>query len=519
MLGPFQAFDFGVRVKSDDIVALLDRTAHPFSPSGGRCEIGPAGGRYKRTPSNDLRNTPSSHTHIIKPGIPEPQGERSQCFASMPIDQSIRAGPAVVISAAPGGVTMAPISSGQIIRLTAVITAHSRALVQSICDLVVLLIEAFAKLFRAIRTRAVLVARWIWEAYCRLENKLIAGVVFLLHLALIARAIVCLLAIGGLLGYVQWWLALVLYVLFLGIAGIVSWRPPEKDAAEAAVAWERHSTFFTPFIRWTLRLTIFIVSTYFLYLRGSLDFSESSTDFSPRPGGQVSESLIARAPRTPEVIAHRTDPSPERQNPVEIIPTVPTVPTVSIPPHREVEAPIPEVRPPEAGVKSSEQAQDRGFRARMAPSPILPRPIEPPRPMVAPPISEPSGSDSAGPKPGDSETRTKVTVQPDPTPAPACIAANTGNFGFINSKTIRTLKVLVYESDGSQSPRQLKLALGQIDYVRDFPAGTHRYVVTYRRQAPRSSFSRSVPMTVEDFTVKEGQIFVEQCKSGFMELE
>jgi len=118
---------------------------------------------------------------------------------------------------------------------------------------------------------------------------------------------------------------------------------------------------------------------------------------------------------------------------------------------------------------------------------------------------------SEGPKTGDSATRTKEKGP--------CSEANTGNYGFTNTKKVTVFTVIVYYREGADSSRTITVPPGQTQYVYDFPAGRHNYMVTYRAQVPIMAFPPGAPTTEKDVAYLRGEINVEQCKSGILEIK
>jgi hypothetical protein len=100
-----------------------------------------------------------------------------------------------------------------------------------------------------------------------------------------------------------------------------------------------------------------------------------------------------------------------------------------------------------------------------------------------------------------------------------CAEANTGHYGFSNPKTVTRFTVIVYYREGSDSNRTIMVPPGQTQYVYDFPAGAHSYLVTYRAQVPIMPFPPGAPTMEQDVIYLRGQIYVEQCKSGVLEMK
>jgi hypothetical protein len=101
---------------------------------------------------------------------------------------------------------------------------------------------------------------------------------------------------------------------------------------------------------------------------------------------------------------------------------------------------------------------------------------------------------------------------------PACSDADTGTYGFTNTKSEKVFTVILYYREGSDEGRTITVPPGQTQYVYDFPAGGHNYIVTYRAMVPIMSFPPGAPTMPQDVIYLRGEINVEQCKSGVMEI-
>jgi hypothetical protein len=101
---------------------------------------------------------------------------------------------------------------------------------------------------------------------------------------------------------------------------------------------------------------------------------------------------------------------------------------------------------------------------------------------------------------------------------PACSDADTGTYGFTNTKSETVFTVVLYYREGSDEGRTITVPPGQTQYVYDFPAGGHNYIVTYRAMVPIMSFPPGAPTMPQDVIYLRGEINVEQCKSGVMEI-
>lgn len=130
-----------------------------------------------------------------------------------------------------------------------------------------------------------------------------------------------------------------------------------------------------------------------------------------------------------------------------------------------------------------------------------------------------TGNTSEGPKTDDSATQTKEKPQPNRRSPPTCSEANTGHYGFTNTKTVTVFTVTVYYREGSDLSRIITVRPGQTQYVYDFPAGGHSYLVTYRAQVPIMDFPPGAPTMEKDVLYQQGQIYVEQCKSGVLDIK
>lgn len=137
------------------------------------------------------------------------------------------------------------------------------------------------------------------------------------------------------------------------------------------------------------------------------------------------------------------------------------------------------------------------------------------RPRIAEP-PEPSPSPSPSPQPGDSPPQSPQPTQRKPL---TCSEADTGHFGFTNTKRETVFTVTVYYREGEDLGRIITVPPGQTQYVYDFPAGRHNYLVTYRGQVPIVTFPPGAPTTLQDVIYLRGEIYVEQCKSGVLEIK
>jgi hypothetical protein len=102
--------------------------------------------------------------------------------------------------------------------------------------------------------------------------------------------------------------------------------------------------------------------------------------------------------------------------------------------------------------------------------------------------------------------------------AAECREKNTGNFGFTNTKTVTRFTVTVYVRGGSEANRTVIVLPGQTQYIYDFPAGAHNYLITYRAQVPIMSFPPGAPTMEQDVVYLRGQIYVEQCGSTTLKI-
>lgn len=100
-----------------------------------------------------------------------------------------------------------------------------------------------------------------------------------------------------------------------------------------------------------------------------------------------------------------------------------------------------------------------------------------------------------------------------------CSEGNTGHFGFANTKTTTRFTVVVYLRQGSDSNRTITVPPRDTQFVYDFPAGAHSYMVTYRAQVPIMPFPPGAPTMERDVIYQQGQVYVEQCKSKILELK
>jgi hypothetical protein len=100
------------------------------------------------------------------------------------------------------------------------------------------------------------------------------------------------------------------------------------------------------------------------------------------------------------------------------------------------------------------------------------------------------------------------------------LAANPtpGKYGFTNTKSETVFTVILYYREGSDEGRTITVPPGQTQYVYEFPAGAHNYIVTYRAMVPIMSFPPGAPTMPQDVIYLRGEINVEQCKTGSMEI-
>jgi len=120
------------------------------------------------------------------------------------------------------------------------------------------------------------------------------------------------------------------------------------------------------------------------------------------------------------------------------------------------------------------------------------------------------------------EASPSATVPTNATPEthrrPACSDADTGTYGFTSTKSEPVFTVTLYYREGSDEGRTITVPPGQTQYVYDFPAGGHNYIVTYRAMVPIMTFPPGAPTMPQDVIYLRGEINVEQCKSGIMEI-
>lgn len=128
-------------------------------------------------------------------------------------------------------------------------------------------------------------------------------------------------------------------------------------------------------------------------------------------------------------------------------------------------------------------------------------------------------SRSEEPQSGDTATRTKEKVQIDRRQPSTCSEANTGHYGFTNTKKETLFTVILYYREGSDAGRTITVPPGQTQYVYDFPVGGHNYIVTYRAQVPIMTFPPGAPTMPQDVIYLRGEVYVEQCKSPIMEIQ
>jgi hypothetical protein len=99
-----------------------------------------------------------------------------------------------------------------------------------------------------------------------------------------------------------------------------------------------------------------------------------------------------------------------------------------------------------------------------------------------------------------------------------CSDSNTGKYGFTNTKSETVFTVILYYREESDEGRIITVPPGQTQYVYEFPAGAHNYIVTYRAMVPIMSFPPGAPTMPQDVIYLRGEIDVEQCKTGSMEI-
>jgi hypothetical protein len=133
-------------------------------------------------------------------------------------------------------------------------------------------------------------------------------------------------------------------------------------------------------------------------------------------------------------------------------------------------------------------------------------------------------SNSSWPSPERTSPPPATSAVESPPPAqdtprsPACVTADTGSYGFVNTDPRTPFAVTLYYREGSDEGRRLTLLPGQTGHVYDFPVGGHPYLITYRAQVPIMSFPPGAPTMPQDVIHSRGEIYVEQCKSGSLEI-
>jgi TolB-like protein len=103
--------------------------------------------------------------------------------------------------------------------------------------------------------------------------------------------------------------------------------------------------------------------------------------------------------------------------------------------------------------------------------------------------------------------------------SPGCGEKSTGHYGFTNTKKVTIFTVVVYFKDGSDQNRTITVQPGQTQYIYDFPAGPHNYLVSYRAQVPIMPFPPGAPTMEKDVIYLQGQLYVEPCKSVSLEIK
>jgi hypothetical protein len=117
---------------------------------------------------------------------------------------------------------------------------------------------------------------------------------------------------------------------------------------------------------------------------------------------------------------------------------------------------------------------------------------------------------------------TAVTAQNDSAPRTppthTCADAKTGHYAFKNVKADRDFSaVLDYDGD-NEARRSILIPSGETQYFYDIAAGRHKYIVTYRAMVPIMSFPPGAPTMPQDVIYRQGEIMVEQCQSGLIEI-
>lgn len=103
-------------------------------------------------------------------------------------------------------------------------------------------------------------------------------------------------------------------------------------------------------------------------------------------------------------------------------------------------------------------------------------------------------------------------------PTPTCEDAKTGHYAFKNVKADRDFSaVLDYDGD-NEARRSILVPAGETQYFYDVAAGRHKYIVTYRAMVPIMTFPPGAPTMPQDVIYRQGEILVEQCQSGLIEI-
>lgn len=103
--------------------------------------------------------------------------------------------------------------------------------------------------------------------------------------------------------------------------------------------------------------------------------------------------------------------------------------------------------------------------------------------------------------------------------SPSCSEASTGGYDFANTKPDITYKVTVYYKLGSDENRELIIPPGQTGHLYEFPSGSHNYLVTYRALVPIMSFPPGAPTMPQDVIYMRGELYIEECKTGSLEIK
>ncbi len=142
-----------------------------------------------------------------------------------------------------------------------------------------------------------------------------------------------------------------------------------------------------------------------------------------------------------------------------------------------------------------------------------------------PPKTPPQSDNDAAKHAMNAETQSAEERDP-PAPSrnatardePSCSEANTGHYGFHNTKTVTVFTVVVYFREGSDDARTITVPPGETQLIYDFPAGRHNFVVSYRAQVPIMTFPPGAPTMPQDVLYRRGEIYVEPCKSGLLDI-